>query len=261
MTSRAAADVLTIERHYVEAFSAEARVPGVEVHIADDVAWMVHDGSAWRNSAIMVRMSTAAASRRLKRLVGRYERHGRGFGVWVSPLSTPADLRQRLTGHGLRCRKHFPAMLRDVAGTNPSLIAPAGLDIVPLRDVTPSQPNPVGRPTTARLRCELERLRVLLADPAGRTRVFMAVSDDEVFGSIELFVGRECSGIHGLSVLESHQGRGIGSALLERACHDASLAGSRRVALLATSEGQRLYERRGFREVARFDYWYRSFQR
>jgi hypothetical protein len=31
--------------------------------------------------------------------------------------------------------------------------------------------------------------------------------------------------------------------------------------LLASAKGQRLYEQRGFSEVGRFGYWYRSFQR
>jgi GNAT superfamily N-acetyltransferase len=64
-----------------------------------------------------------------------------------------------------------------------------------------------------------------------------------------------------LSVLDDFRRRGIGSALLEHACEAARRHGARSVALLATTEGHRLYQRRGFNEVARFGYWYRSFQR
>ena len=76
-----------------------------------------------------------------------------------------------------------------------------------------------------------------------------------------MFLGSDSAGIHGLSVLDGYEGRGIGSALIEHVCRDAAQAGARTMALLATTEGQRLYERRGFTEVARFGYWYRSFQR
>ena len=119
----------------------------------------------------------------------------------------------------------------------------------------------MARAKTPRARCELERLQRRLADPLQRTRVFDAWIDDKAVGRLELFIGQECAGIHGLTVDEEHQGRGVGSALLEHACHEAAAAGSPRVVLLATTEGQRLYERRGFTEVARFGYWYRSFQR
>jgi ribosomal protein S18 acetylase RimI-like enzyme len=60
--------------------------------------------------------------------------------------------------------------------------------------------------------------------------------------------------------MDRYQGRGIASALLEKGCDDARKAGFANVVLLATTEGQRLYQRRGFLEVARFAYWYRSFQ-
>ena len=158
---------------------------------------------------------------------------------------------------GLRCRKHFPAMIRRLGGEHPPPSSPPAVEILPFDPTTAV----LGSATTARGRCEVERLRVLLTDRQRRTRVFVARLDGVEAGRVELFVGTTCSGIHGISVRESVQGRGIGSALLEHACREAANAGSPAVVLLATTEGQRLYERRGFVEVARFGYWYRSFQR
>ena len=244
-----------VEGHVAEAHAAERDVPGVEVHEDDDVTWTVHSGSAWRNCAIQVRFSPSAAARRVEAIVARYELHGRGAGFWVSPLSTPPDLTALLSSHGLRCRKHFPAMIRAL-DSQPAPWLVHGVDILPL-----APDGPLGSTTTPRGRCETARLRVLLADPARRTRVFAARHAGTEIGRVEIFVGRHCSGIHGISVHEDWQRRGIGSALLERACADAAGAGSSSIVLLATTEGQRLYQRRKFVEVARFGYWYRSFQR
>ena len=245
-----------VERHCVEAYAAEAGVPCAEVHIEADVAWVVHSGSVWRNCAIAIRFSQREAPRRLATMIDRYQQHGRGAGMWVSPLSTPAGLVKLLHTEGLRCRRYFPAMLRSLDATDARDDVPSGVEIRPLSAdaVSLRSRTPIGR-------CEAERLRVRLNDPEQRTRVFEASLDGKVVGRVELFVGKSCSGIHGLSVDESHQGRGIGSALLERACAEAADAGSPSVVLLATSEGHRLYERRGFAEVAKFAYWYRSFQR
>jgi GNAT superfamily N-acetyltransferase len=252
---RADDDILLIERHQVEACGAETGVGCVEVHQDDGITWVVHGGSAWRNTAVMVRLSASTASRKLDAMVRRYQRHARGMGMWVSPLATPDNLPKLLAARRLRCRKNFPAMIRtlDVSTAPPVSLAAAEIRAL-------DEPRLLEPANTPRRQCELERLHVLLADPSRRTRVFDAWIAGTAVGRVELFIGRECAGIHGLWVEEDRQGRGIGSALLERACHEAALAGSRRIVLLATGEGQRLYERREFREVARFGYWYRSFQ-
>ena len=104
-------------------------------------------------------------------------------------------------------------------------------------------------------------MRALLSQPSSRTRDYVAWLKGTPVGSIEVFVGSKCAGIHGLTVPERYQGRGIASALIERACNESRDLGAERIALLASTEGQRLYVCRGFREVARFGYWYRSFQR
>ena len=80
-------------------------------------------------------------------------------------------------------------------------------------------------------------------------------------GATELYLGAECAGLHSLSVLEGYQDRGIGSALIEHVCDEAIRSRARKIVLLASTEGQRVYSQREFVEVARFGYWYRSFQR
>jgi predicted N-acetyltransferase YhbS len=89
----------------------------------------------------------------------------------------------------------------------------------------------------------------------------MAWLDGRPVGSSELFLGTDSAGLHSLTVPDEYRGRGIGTALVEHTCREATRRGASKVALLASSEGPPLYERRGFLEVARLGYWYRSFQR
>jgi hypothetical protein len=158
-----------IERHCAEAYDAESVVPCAEVHLDPDVAWVVHSGSTWRNSAIMVRMLPATAVQRLDMMLERYEDHGRGMGVWVSPLSTPDNLTELLAARRLHCRKHFPAMVRTVT---PSSSLPEAPRDVEIRALTAAVDTP--RAKTPRARCELQRVQARLADPFQRTRVFDA---------------------------------------------------------------------------------------
>jgi ribosomal protein S18 acetylase RimI-like enzyme len=119
----------------------------------------------------------------------------------------------------------------------------------------------IGPLTTHLRRAAFDRLRRLLAERNGGTRALVAWLGERPVGAIELFHGTETAGVHGLSVPKRYQGQGIASALLEEGCADARDAGFKHVVLLATTEGQRLYQRRGFVEVGRFGYWYRSVQR
>ena len=255
---------LLVERHHAEWFLAEGVVPGAEIHHDRDVIWVVHSGQAWRNAGIMVRFTPSSAARRLDTLVARYKRHGRGMALWVSPSATPGHLTELLQARRMRCQKYFPAMLRTLRPAASSRSTPAGLVIRRVEDVAEYEKAPypaIGPITTTLRRVAFERLRALLTERSGRTRAFVAWSKDEPVGAIEVFHGSETAGIHGLSVLDRYQGRGIGSALIEEGCRDAAESGAEEIVLLATTEGQLLYQRRGFTEVGRFGYWYRSFQR
>jgi GNAT superfamily N-acetyltransferase len=256
---------LLVERHHAECFLAEARVPGVEAHRDRDITWVVHDGATWRNAGIMVRFQPRSAAHRLDTLVSRYKRHGRGIGFWISPASTPGNIPELLTERRLRCQKYFPAMVRELKRTKKvQTTPPKGLEISRVLDanVHKTIPHPaIGAVTTELRRRALHRLAALLSDPQQRTRSFVASLDGQLVGAIETFVGETGAGIHGLTVLDAFRGRGIGTALVEHACEDAARSRANTIVLLATTEGQRVYSRRGFVEVARFGYWYRSFQR
>jgi GNAT superfamily N-acetyltransferase len=259
---RSAADV--VERHYAEWFVAEGVVPGVEVHVDRDLTWIVHPGHAWRNAGIMARFTPRTAERRLDAVLMRYRRHGRGMALWVSPSATPPHLSALLKARGLRCQRHFPAMLRQLDSQPAYLSPPTGVDIRRVLEVTAFQATPhpaIGKPTTALRRHSLERLRALISAPGGQTRAYVAWLGGQPVGAVELFLGSPSAGLHGLFVERLFGGRGIGSALIERVCQEARDVGAREIVLLATGKGRRLYAQRGFAEVAQFGYWYRAFGR
>ena len=155
-------------------------------------------------------------------------------------------------------------MLRRLADPMSGRAVPAGLEIRRVVDVAEYERTPhpaIGPLTTPLRRHALERLRALASDRSGHARAFVAWLKGTPVGAIELFLGSESAGLHSLSVLEGYEGSGIGSALIEHVCAEAVRSRAKTMVLLASTEGQRLYERRGFTEVGRFGYWYRSFQR
>lgn len=254
---------LLVERMTAESFLAETTVPGVEVHADRDVTWIVHPGSYWRNAGVMLRFSDTSAASRVDALLARYRLHGRGAGFWVSPAATPNDLASVLRARRLRCQKYYAAMVRVLSDRVPRPTAPTGLTIRRVEDVEAfaTIPHPsIGALTTPLRRLAMARLNALAKDPSEKIRPLVAYLDGIPVGSGELFVGKRSAGIIGLFVPQERRGQGIGAAVLEYMCQQARTTGATTIGLIATSEGERLYTRRGFFEVARFGYWYRSFQ-
>jgi GNAT superfamily N-acetyltransferase len=254
---------LLVERHVAEWFRSSAVVPGAELHDDPDVTWVVKPGSVWGNSGVMVRLSAASAARRLDTLVARYRDDGRGMGLWVSPAATPDNLEDLLRARRLNCRKRFPAMVRDLAEPHAARPVPRGLTILRVQDPSEFEkaPHPsIGPITTPRRRQMLDGFTARLLAVPPRTLAFVAWLDGTPVGASLLFLGAECAGLHDLNVIEALRGRGLGAALLTHTCEEARRLGASRMALLATSDGQRVYERCKFSEVARFGYWYRSFR-
>ena len=172
---------LLVERHHAEWFVAESMVPGAEVHRDRDVTWVVHSGHAWRNAGIMVRFSAASAERRLDTLLVRYQQHGRGMALWISPSATPessgvasgspAALSEVLSRHASNTRRRRSAPSRARA-----------LEIRPVVDVAEyeSTPHPAIGPITTPLRRQaFERLRALVADRFGANARVRGVAEGE----------------------------------------------------------------------------------
>ena len=256
--------VLLVERNVAEWLRAQAVVPGVELHDDSDVTWVVHPGRVWSNAGVMIRMTKRSAPSRLDTLVERYRAHRRGMGLWVSPLATPDTLPDLLKARGLRCRKRFPAMLRDLSTAPPRIPVPSGITIHAAMDVEPFRTTPhpsIGPLTTPLRRTAFESLRAILSGEPDRCRAFVAWSGKTPVGATLVFLGTECAGLSDVDVVDDYRRRGIGAALVDHSCRYAATRGAPGIVLLATGMGQRVYGRCGFVEVARFGYWYRSFQR
>jgi GNAT superfamily N-acetyltransferase len=255
---------LLVERHVREWLRAQAVVPGVELHDDCDVTWVVHPGRVWSNAGVMIRFTKRSAPSRLDTLVRRYRVHQRGMGLWVSPLATPDTLPDLLKDRGLRLRKRFPAMLRDLTTASPPTSAPPGISISAVTDVEPFRTTPhpsIGPLTTPLRRVAFESLKATVTGDRDRSRAFVAWSGETPVGATLVYLGTECAGLSDVDVVEEHRRRGIGAALVDHSCRFAAERGASAIVLLATGMGEGVYKRCGFAEVARFGYWYRSFQR
>lgn len=246
---------------YVEYFSYLAGAPGLEIHVDPDAVWKVSDGSAWSNCGVGLRLPSPApaAKKRLDRILERYRENGRGAGFWVFPDDEPADLEGILDSRALRCRKYFPAMHCDLTEAAVGIAARVPLEFAPLvdYDVFGKLEHPSIGPITTRIRrFRLEAQRHLAAREPRRVWDLMAWSEGVAAGVCTVFLGERGAGVFDMGVPERLRNRGIGGALMSYACGFARKRGAKSAVLIATNLGYPMYEKVGFREVARVGYWY-----
>jgi ribosomal protein S18 acetylase RimI-like enzyme len=214
----------------------------VALAAADPVSPVLFD-----NAAVLLQppeyIDLAAA---MRDLVGFYppERHF----VLLSAFPTPD-----LTQHGLALMGHPPFMFRPAGGTRPE--PPAGLtirevhDAAALADFTTTLVR--GYPMPGAARSTVADVRVLDAP----IRLFVGYVDGQPVATAGARIGHGVIDVEWVATLPAHRRRGIGAALTWAATlADPSLP----AVLIASDDGQPVYEAMGYLRAQRLTMWHRS---
>jgi len=246
-----------LDHHMTEWIEAHAIVSGVEVHRDDDATWMVQPGVCWNNMVAGLTFSSAAVERRLDRIIRRLREHGRGGGFWVNERSLPSDLPDRLRRRGFRCRKYYPGMHVDLARSGPSRERQSELEIRLVTDHRPfaGRVHPsFGRISTPIRRFELARLSSLVS--AKQAFDLVAFAGNEPVGACTIFTGSRVASLWDVAVVPAHRRKGIGTALIRKACAVSHELGFEDLMLIASGMGETVYSRAGFRTIGEVGFFY-----
>ena len=248
-----------VEDVHAQWFAYLSNVPGLEVHYDSDVVWKVSEAAAWNNCGVRLRFSERSVDARLDHILARYRAHCRGAGFWVSPCARPSGIEQRLKARGLRCRKYYPAMFNDLQRELPRVQerVPVQLAVVDDYDVFRRDAHPAIGPATTKIRrFRLQAQQQLARSVPRKSWELLASVDGKPAGICTVFVGDRYAGLFDLAVAEHLRNRGIGRLLTRYACEFARDRGADGMILIATNLGYRIYGQAGFKEVARFGFWY-----
>jgi GNAT superfamily N-acetyltransferase len=215
-----------IERHLAEHFAAHEGLPGWVAFVREWAVARIQARRSFVNAATFIRMEGDAEAR-LDELIAAFQAAGVGAGMWLTPGSLPGTLPVLLKARAFRLRRLYAAMHRPLDTRVPRL-ATDGWDIVPLS----------------------------LRDLPRGAYALAAMHRGKRLGGCVVTLGREGAGLHDVEVDPRHRNRGIGTSLVLAACAYAQDRGAPSLGLVATGLGESVYERCGFREVARFGYWY-----
>ncbi|MFF5208608.1 GNAT family N-acetyltransferase [Streptosporangium sp. NPDC000396] len=212
-----------------------------DLAVADPVSPIMFD-----NAAVLLRPPAYIdLPDTLRRLMNFYppERHFVLLSAWPTP---------DLGATGMELMGHPPFMMRPPGGMPPPL--PRGFEIVPVTDrrtlddfvntLVEAYPLPGAQGTI------LGDVRVL----RGPIRLFVGYADGRPVATSGARLGHGIVDVEWVSTLPSHRGRGIGAALTWA----ATLVGPAEPAtLIASDDGQPVYEAMGYIRLMRLTMWHR----
>jgi len=243
-----------IEENGAEFLLAMGRAGGGEER-NDAIRWIIGGSPiGYHNAVVAARLDADNANAEIAASIARLHAHGVPGSWHVGPGMTPADLDQRLVDHGFDYAGDDIGMAADLGAVQQPGV-PAGLTIG--RVATPEDlaiwvatlAKGFGEgPGEAEWVGEIYA-RLGLANPAWRH--YLARLDGKPVATATLFLGAGVAGVYFVFTLPQARSRGVGAAITVAPLLEARALGYRIGVLGASSMGEPVYRRIGFREYCR----------
>ena len=246
--------VEAIDRNCVDFFQHYGYGPGCELHETPGLSWYATGiPHPLFNGVMVTDLPAEKVDRTIDDMVAEFRRRGLPL-EWTTMAGTrPRDLGRRLEAKGFQHTLDVPGMAVELDSL-PREALPEGLTI-----------------DRARTRAELEScLRIglitfeitdayvprlleiedgLPSEQKASTRHYLARLDGQPVATSELYLAAGVAGLYFVGTLARARGRGLGRAVTLAALRDARDMGYRVATLQATSHGDPVYRRLGFREL------------
>jgi len=206
--------------------------------------------------------SDKEAAPNLRKALAMYKKSGQAMFVLLGPSANDSALRPLLLDYGFKCTYWVPFMHLDLDQPVKRFAAPSGIRIKQIEDLgifTKEHPHPwIGPITTEIRKSSLAFAQSLCRGKNRRAWHFIAFSGERAVGSAVVFRHRNATAIFDVAVDKKFRRRGIGKALMSKACAFARKQGLTEAGLSASGPGVGLYSKVGFTDAGRYGSYFLS---
>lgn len=230
----------------------------VEFHDSAEIKWMLTRLSyTFPNNVLSTRFNADDVGRRIEETLALFKsKDVNHLTWWVEPDARPTTLGEVLTAKGLTFFPGMPAMAADLQELNEDISKPPDLIIEPVnnREMLQKwvQPGLIG---FGDLDLKDGDLCFELFNGLGfglPLRLYLATLNGKPVASSQLFLGAGVAGVYWVATVPEARRQGIGAAISLAPLLDARDMGYRIGILQASSMGEPVYRRLGFRKHGLF---------
>jgi ribosomal protein S18 acetylase RimI-like enzyme len=235
-----------------------ARTPGMRVVDEGDLL-LVDSGvvSDTFNYICRAQLNVNQVQARTQEAISYFTARGLPVAWWVGPASQPGNLGVYLEQAGLDSVEVDEGMVADLRALPRAVTVPEDLSI---QRVSPSQQleqfaqavSRVFEPPDTNVHLFYKRVEAVALSQDGPLRLFLGYWRGEPVATSAVFLNAGVAGIYSVATAPHARKRGIGTALTLAALQDAQAVGYTIGVLQASGEGQRIYQRLGFRTTCLF---------
>lgn len=247
-----------VEANQCEALTQWRALPGVDFHDGAGLLWVISGiPHPLCNGVYRADLTRDDLDATIAATLARFRERRAPMFWYVGPATRPIDLGERLAAHGLTQTAEVPGMAADLRALPEERVAPPGLTIERVRDITALRDYVRVLGACFGFPDELGEAFVALFASAGFAeqapwRHYVGRLNGDMVTTASLFLGAGAAGIYNVATAPEARRRGLGTAVTLAALREARGLGYRTGVLTSSSDGYNVYRRLGFVEQCRF---------
>lgn len=247
--------VNAVEENQFEYLMDLARSPQVTIHKRSELTWfLIGVPFPGFNRIVHARLEANDIDAKIEAALAPFKSRGVPMLWHVGPNTQPADLGERLIALGLTHAAEEPGMAADLLALESDQPSPPGLRIETVEEIedlkTWSQITARAFDFPGELGDAIFRIEASLGQYPAR-RLYLGYLEREPVATALLFLGAGVAGLYGIGTIPEARRQGIGRAMTVVPLLQARAMGYRIGVLHASSTGEGIYRRLGFREYCR----------